>query len=149
MSGYIRISTDWWDDHVSQIRIEVSDGSARFVNTTYVSPNWLHETAQSLKTFREQAADSMFDWEAGAAGPEFAGGAFVARMHFHESTGPLISTWQESAYFSYNGHTVASEARMFLRSEIVLLDRFISELFAMSLNQSLISTLECIGLTDK
>jgi hypothetical protein len=146
MTSFIRIAINWSDEDVWQLRLEVSDGASTFVNSAYVSPEWFGDTADALERFGKQVYGGLYDMKAGAAGPEFADGAFVARFHWYKPTEPFISTWQESGFVEFKGHHVASEANLFLRTEPVLLDRFTAELRAASPGRDSVATLQCIPL---
>jgi hypothetical protein len=70
----------------------------------------------------------LFKLQAGDGGPEYAGGSFRARFHYYKPTELLISVMQQGDYFSFKSSEVAAEAKMFLRTEPALLDRFIAAL---------------------
>lgn len=142
----IRISSSGADQGVLRLRIEVRDGSSTFVNGAYVSDDWFAEEADALERFGKQIYGGIYDLEAGSSGPEFAEGALRARFHWFTPTRLYISTWQESDYFECKGRQVASECRLFLRTEPALLDRFTAELRAASSTQPSTATLECVTL---
>ncbi|MGH9718971.1 MAG: hypothetical protein ACRD8O_02070 [Bryobacteraceae bacterium] len=146
MATFIRISPDWSDEDVLQLRIEVSDGASTFVSSAYVSPDWFGETADALERFGKQVYGGLYDMEAGTPGPEFAGGSFLARFHWYKPTGLFISARHESDFFDFKGHQVANEAKLFLRTEPALLDRFIAELRAVGPSRGSVVTLTCIPL---
>jgi hypothetical protein len=142
----IRISSTWSDEDVLQLQFEVSDGASTFVCSTYVAPDWYAETATALERFGKQVYGGLYDMQAGTAGPEFAEGAFDARFHWYKPTELFISTRQESGFFDFKGLHVASEGRLFLRTEPALLDRFVAELRAASPSDRSVATLACIAL---
>ena len=71
-------------------------------------------------------------------------------IHSRRSTGVkrisllYISTHQQSDYRDFTKYQVASEAKLYLKTEPGLLDNFISELKSLSLGNREDSTLECI-----
>src|SRR3712207_4452202 len=117
MTHSIRIATIWSDDDVRQLRIEVCDGASTVVSSAYVAPDWFSEAAEALDRFGKQVYGGLYDLEAGRPGPEFADGAFLARLHWYRPTELCISTRQESDYFEFKGRQVASMARLFLRTQ--------------------------------
>lgn len=74
-------------------------------------------------------------------GPEYANGAFQARLHFNVPGRLFISTHQQSDFEEFSKTQVASEARMYLKTEPILLDNFISELKALNSGASNEATL--------
>lgn len=142
----IRIATRWSDEDVLQLRCEVSDGASTFVNSAYASLDWYVESAAALQNLGGQIYGGIYDLVAGTPGPEFAGGAFLARFHWHTPSRLYISTRQESDHFEFKDAHVVSTAKLFLRTEPALLDRFISELRATGAGQREEATLECVPL---
>ena len=142
----IRIATRWSDEDVLQFRCEVSDGACTFVNSAYASLDWYLESVAALENFVGQIYGGIYDLEAGTPGPEFADGAFLARFHWYSPSRLYISTRQESDHFEFKGAQVVSTAKLFLRTEPALLDRFISELRATGAGERQQATLECIPL---
>jgi hypothetical protein len=65
-----------------------------------------------------------------SSGPEYAGGAFHARLHFHEpGHGRIFITVRaESAWHDFTLSKVASRATLYFTSEPALLDNFITDL---------------------
>ena len=142
MKSWLRITKRWSDDDVHQISIEVCDGSSTFKNTAYVNLDWFGDVAKDLSTFARQVHGGLYNLRAGEFGPEHADGAFHARLHFPRP-GPLyISTCQQSDYVEFKDREVASEARLFLKSEPALLDRFIQELSTVARGDGDEATLE-------
>ncbi len=95
MNSFIRFATIWSDDDVLQLQCEVCGGASTAVNCACAGLDWFAESASSLKNFGEQVYGGLFDLEAGTPGPEFAGGAFVARFHWYMPTKLFISTLAE------------------------------------------------------
>jgi len=80
----------------------------------------------------------------GHFGHEFANGGFHARFHFHGVGQLLISTYQQSEFEDFSKNKVASEAKMYLKTEPVLLDNFILELKLLNSGINNEATLFCI-----
>ena len=130
MTSLIRVSKNWWDDDIIQLRLEVCDGASTYVNSAYVAPNWAADVAEALEVFAGQIHGGLYDMDAGMSGPEYADGFFSARFHWFKPTQLFVGTRQQSEYFEFKGHQVVSECTLFLRTEPALLDRFITELRA-------------------
>jgi hypothetical protein len=64
----------------------------------------------------------------GEFGPEYASGAFHARLHFPAPGRLYVSCRQESDFEEFGKKTVASSAALYLVSQPALLDRFIGDL---------------------
>lgn len=146
MNHSIRIATIWSDSDALQLRFEVSDGPSTFVSSAYATIGWFAKSAEALEQFGKQIHGGLFDLEAGGRGPEFADGAFSARFHWHRPNELFVSTLQESDFFEFKGLQVARCARMYVRTEPALLDRFVDELRIASTSEDPAATLECIPL---
>ncbi len=130
MDHHIAIMHSRADDDVAELAFEVSDGRSQFVNSAYVGLDWFKEQAAALATFSRQMHGGLYDLKAGETGPEFAGGAFLARFHFHKPTALYISTFQQSEHVPFKRAEVAAEGRLFLRTEPGALDDFVRALGA-------------------
>jgi len=146
VNPFIRISTTWSDDDALQLQFEVFDGASTSVNSAYAPLDWFSAAANALERFGQQIHGGLHDLEAGTPGPEFAGGAFVARFHWYKPTALFISTRQQSDFFEFKGNQVAREATMFLRTEPGLLDHFVANLRAAGTRQRSDAMLECVRL---
>jgi hypothetical protein len=146
MLSFIRISNEWSDNDVLQLRFEVCDGESTFINSAYASLDWFRNVAGALEGFGKQVYGGLYDMEAGTPGPEFADGAFVGRFHWFKPTELFISTRQQSDFFTFKDNRVAREATLFLRTEPALLDRFIVELRAAHDQRQPQATLGCVPL---
>ena len=122
------------------------DGISRFSIEAYVSRRWGKESADQLRQFGRQVHGGIFDLNAGQDGAEFAGGSFRARFHWHRPDQLLISTHQQGDYFPFKGGKTATEAKMFLRTEPALLDRFVTDLPSLDGADGGPITLECVAL---
>ena len=74
----------------------------------------------------------LFDIRMGEFGPEYASGAFHARLHFQKSGKINITCKLQSDFKEFSGTKVASEALLYLVTQPALLDKFIDELTALS-----------------
>ncbi len=128
MDSGIRLTRIWSDNDMVELRITVNDGTSRFVNHVYVGYANLEETISSLETFKDQVHGGLLDLSFGAFGPEYASGAFHARLHFAVPGRLYVSCRQESDYAEFGKKKIASSASLHLVSEPALLDRFIREL---------------------
>ena len=131
MSAGINFSRIWFDDDVVQLKIESSDGKSVFCNEVYVGHQDLDDLIAGLSTFRNHVHGGLFDIVLGSFGPEYAGGAFHARLHFLSLGKIVVTVRAQSDFQEFGIKTVASEANLYLRTEPVLLDNFISELRAL------------------
>ncbi|MEI9865078.1 MAG: hypothetical protein WDN00_11085 [Limisphaerales bacterium] len=118
----------WFDDDMIELEIVVSDGTSVFSNKVYVGYQKMTEVVSHLDLFREQVYGGLLDIQLGAFGPEYASGAFHAHLHFPRPGNLYISCKLESEFKEFSIKKVASEAKLYLKTEPVLLDNFISEL---------------------
>ncbi len=144
MSSHISMKKIWNDDDVTELTIKVCDGKSTFANDVYIGFNKLETLIQDLNIFRKQVYGGLYNVKFGEFGPEYANGGFHARLHFYQPGKLVISTYQQSDFEDFSMNKVASEARMFLKTEPILLDNFITELKALNLATSDEATLVCI-----
>ncbi len=144
LKSNIHIKKIWFDDDVIELKIEVSNGDSTFSNRVYVGPQKFEEVVKDLDSFKQDIHGGIYDITFGAFGPEYANGGFQARLHFHVPGKLNISTYQQSDYEEFSKNKVASEARLYLKSEPTLLDNFIIELRSISAGNSQEATFECI-----
>jgi hypothetical protein len=142
----ISITRTWSDNDVAQLAFEVCDGVSVFTNQAYVSLHWGAEAAAALRTFGRQIHGGLYTLEAGAGGREYASGSFRARFHYYKPHHLLISTRQQRDFFPFKGSDVAPKAKMFLRTEPALLDRFIAALPALDAVGGGHAFLDCISI---
>ena len=146
MHPRIAITRKWSDDDVALLVFEVCDSSSLFTSEAYVSLDWGTAAAAGLRTFGRHVHGGLYNLEAGDGGPEYASGAFRARFHYFTPTQLLISTVQQGEFFPFKNGAVATEAKMFLRTEPALLDRFIAALPALNRPSPWEAVLECIPI---
>lgn len=140
----IHISRVWSDADVVELKVDVSDRASRFSTQVYVGHSKLAEVVSQLNIFKAQVHGGLLDVELGAFGCEYANGAFRARFHFERPGHLYVSCVQESEFLEFGKKTVASSATMYLKSEPVLLDRFIAELDSLAAGRSVEAKLEAI-----
>lgn len=149
MTPFITIEKVWFDVHAVEFAITVSDGCSQFRIKAYTGHEELASVVAGLDDFKLGVFGGIYDVEFGAFGPEYAGGAFRARLHFdNEGRGQLsITVHAESDWYAFNRTHVASRATLYLKSECPLLDEFIEELRQVSLGTLNKATLGCVAFT--
>ena len=123
----ITLAKIWSDADVIEVRITTSDGISSFTSDVYLAHSVCSEAVAALTTFKDQVYGGLLDLRFGEFGPEYAGGAFHARLHFPKPGRVFITCRQQAAFEVFTLTTVASEATLYLRTEPALLDRFIAE----------------------
>jgi len=128
MKPGIQFTKVWFDDDVIELKVEVSDGISSFSNLVYLGYSSLTEIVRKLGVFRDHIHGGLLDIQFGEFGPEYANGAFHARLHFPRPGRLYITSKQQSEFEDFSVTKVASEATLYLKTEPVLLDNFIDEL---------------------
>ena len=128
MNPGIHMTKVWFDDDLIELKIEVSDGTSLFSNKVYIGYQTLNELVAELDVFQERVHGGMYDMRLGEFGPEYASGAFHARLHFPRPGKLYITCKMESEFQDFSIKKVASEATLYLKLEPVLLDNFIAQL---------------------
>jgi hypothetical protein len=128
MKPEIIIKKIWNDDDVVEYEITVCNGHSFFCNRVYTGSSELSELIKILDVFRNHLYGGLQDFNMGSFGREYANGAFSARLNFPKPGKLYISTHQQSEFFEFKGRLEASECKMYLSTEPVLLDNFIQEL---------------------
>jgi len=144
MQPGIRMTKVWFDDDMVELKIDVSDGTSLFSNKVYVAYQALDDVVSDLGRFREQVHGGLLDIRFGEFGPEYASGAFHARLHFPRPGKLYITCGMESGFEEFSIKKVASKATLYLKTEPVLLDNFISELRALNAKKREEANLEAI-----
>ena len=144
----ISVKRTWSDVDVVRLSLEVCDGTSRVIVEAYADLDWGTASARSLKAFSYQIHGGIFDLEAGKDGPEYAGGAFRARFHWFQPRALLISTMQQGNFFEFKGARVSKEAKMFLRTELGLLDQFVAALPALDRCDGEEAVLQCLSVEE-
>lgn len=115
-----------------ELRAKVSDGDSEFVCQAYVGHGDLADASRALNDFRHHVHGGVHDLCFGEFGPEFAGGAFHARLHFAEPGRLFVSVHQQSDFAPFSLGNRASEARLYFTSEPNYLDEFVGQLHGLS-----------------
>ena len=143
MQNGIAISKIWSDDDIDEVRVVVTDGTSAFSTTAYIGNGHLAKLVEELRVFRRHIHGGIKDIRFGEFGPEYANGAFFARLHFQEPGRLFVSTQQQSDFSAFSNRQVASESKMYLVSEPILLDNFITELAGLANDSRDNATLVC------
>jgi hypothetical protein len=148
LKPHIQIKKDWFDNDIIRLIVEICDGTSLFSNWVWIGSHGIEELVRDLNVFKNQIHGGIYDINFGNFGPEFAGGGFQARLHFYPpGKGQVyISTYQQSDYADFKKSEVASEARMYLKTEPGLLNRFIAELGSLNAGNSQDANMECLTL---
>lgn len=144
MKPEIKMQKIWFDDDMIELRIEVSDGCSLFSTKVYVGHETLASAVTALAKFKDQVHGGLYDILFGEFGPEYASGAFSARLHFARPGKLYVTCKMESPFADFALNKVASQATLYLRTEPVLLDNFIAELKALDAKKRDDATLEAI-----
>jgi hypothetical protein len=130
MKAGISFKKVWFDDDLVELEITTSDGVSRFGTKVYAGHQALGELIADLDRFKSQVHGGIYDIRLGAFGPEYASGAFQARLHFYQpGRGRLFITVNaESDWRDFTMTKVASQAILYLTSEPALFDNFIEDL---------------------
>lgn len=116
------------DDDPMRLTITASDGRSTFSNDVYAGFDSLKEMIKGLGIFRNHLHGGLYNIRFGQFGPEYAGGAFEARLHFQTPGKLFVTVKAESDWEPFKKTEVASNVTLYLKSEPVLLDNFIEEL---------------------
>lgn len=144
MQKGIQMTKVWFDADLIELKIEVSDGTSLFSNKVYAAYHTMDALASNLSVFREHIHGGLLDIRLGEFGPEYASGAFHARLHFPRPGNLYITCKMESDFEEFSIKKVASEATLYLKTEPVLLDNFISELKSLNAKRRDNANLEAI-----
>ena len=128
MKSGLHLTKVWFDDDVIELQVDVSDGISCFSNRVYVGYSALADVVARLDVFKDHIHGGLLDIRFGEFGPEYANGAFQARLHFPKPGRLYISSKQQSGFGEFSVTKVASEATLYLKTEPALLDNFIEEL---------------------
>jgi hypothetical protein len=120
----------WSDEYLLEIDVAASDGASTFRTAVYVAREKMAVVIAELDRFKNEIHGGIHDVRLGAFGPEYAGGAFHARLHFHRPGHGLIfiTVHAESEWNDFTVSKVASRATLYLTTEPALFDNFIVEL---------------------
>jgi len=121
----------WFDDDIVELRISSSDGTSLFANKVYAAHQVIDDLIVGLNTFKDQVYGGIYDIRFGEFGPEYASGAFQARLHFQDRGKIYVTVNAQSEFEDFGRNNVASEATLYLISEPALLNNCIAELRAL------------------
>jgi hypothetical protein len=144
MKPGIHLTKVWFDDFVIELKVDVSDGISSFSNRVYVGYSELADVVARLDVFKSHIHGGLLDIRFGEFGPEYANGAFHARLHFPKPGRLFISSKQQSGFGEFSVTKVASEATLYLKTEPALLDNFIDELRGLNAKRRQDAHLEAI-----
>ena len=143
MKPEISIQKIWNDEDLIEFEIGVCNGHSVFSIKVYAALDELCNLVKSLEVFRNHLYGGLRDITFGSFGREYAKGAFLARFHFPKPSTLYVSTYQQSEFFEFKGREEASECKMYLSTEPVLLDNFIQELKSLDSGMSNVAKLAC------
>jgi hypothetical protein len=115
MKPGISFTKVWADDDAFQLRVQVSDGQSVFVNEVYVGRHELTRLLVDLRQFQNHVYGGIYDMTFGSFGPEYADGAFHARLHFQDRGILFITVKSQSDFENFGKKNVAGEATLYLR----------------------------------
>ncbi|WP_221049349.1 hypothetical protein [Shewanella carassii] len=128
MKPGITFENIWHDEDMYEFRISSSDGVSVFIHDVYVGYGTFDETIAGLDAFKSQVYGGIYDIEFGSFGPEYASGAFHARLHFQNKGKIFVSISAQSEFGDFGKKNIASEAKLYFVTEPALLDNFIASL---------------------
>ncbi len=144
MTPELSIEKIWFDDDLTELLISVCDGCSTFTNQVYIAKQEIVSLIDCLNIFKDHYYGGLEDITWGGFGYEYANGAFAARLHFPKPSILYISTYQQGEFFEFKEQREAAEAKMYLKSEPVLLDNFIDELKDLNSGITDVAKLACI-----
>ena len=145
MEEGIKFKKVWSDDDCAEINVAASDGSSVFLTKVYVGHPRLADLVGGLDRFKGQIHGGVYDLRLGEFGPEYASGAFHARLHFHQpGHGRIfITVHAESDWHDFTVSKVASSATLYLTTEPALFDNFVAELGRLKAGETNEAFLSC------
>lgn len=118
----------WHDDDMYEFQITSSDGSSIFVHEVYVGYGTYDQMISEMDVFKTHIYGGIYDIRFGEFGPEYASGAYRARLHFQERGKIYVSIDAQSDHEEFGKKKIASEAKLYFVTEPALLDNFIQDL---------------------
>ena len=144
MKPGIHLTKVWFDDDMIELKIDLSDGISSFSNRVYAGYSAFADVVAQLDAFKDHIHGGLLDIRFGEFGPEYANGAFHARLHFAKPGRRYIGSRQRSNFGEFSVTKVASEATLYLKTEPALLGNFIAELRRLHAKKSEEAHLEAI-----
>jgi hypothetical protein len=120
------------DDDSVELKITISNEQLTFSNLVYVGRDAISDLIKGLDKFKTQLNGGIFNCQFGEFGPEYANGAFYARLHFQDRGLFNITIKAQGGFELFGKEKVANKVTLYLISEVVLLDNFIYQLIALN-----------------
>lgn len=143
MNAGITFEKVWFDEDLVELQIVSCDSASTFTTKVYAAHDTIDELVAALNLFRLQVHGGLYDVRLGEFGPEYANGAFCARLHYQARGKIHISIRAQSEFNDFGNKNVASEATLYLVSEPALLDRWLSQLRELAAGERTEALLEC------
>lgn len=118
----------WHDNEMYLFHVFSSDGVSTFVNDIFVGYSTFNELIESLNSFKDGMCGGVHDIELGKFGPEYARGALTARLQFEDHDIIHVSLQVQSKFMDFGRKNVASEAKLFFKTNLAFLNDFIHQL---------------------
>ena len=131
MEAMLKLTKNWADADMVDMTVYACDGNGALSTNIYIGHAQLRDAAAALKGFN----GTLFDLEFGKFGPEYAAGAMLARLHLRPRGLVVITIRLQSPFASYGNTQVASEATLYLVTELGMLDEFSRAVQAISNGQ--------------
>lgn len=141
----IRFLKVWADEDMVELHVDMSDGASTFHTKVYVGNHHLNQIVNEMDVFKTHIHGVIYDLRFGEFGPEFAYGAFHARLHFQARGHVYITAKAQSEYFDFGKKNVASESSIYMITHPGPLDDFIRGVRAISDGHTDEATLEAFA----
>ena len=150
MTPHIEFKKVWEDNDVYELAMSACDGRSIFCTNLYAGVIELQTISNELRQFSPGIYGGLYDLRIGEFGPEYASGALMVRFAFDQTgSGKIFLTVSvESEWFETPQTKVASNARLYLKSEAILLNQFISEFSQLASGNGKIAQLEGISYPE-
>jgi hypothetical protein len=128
MNPGIKFTKIWEDEDLLELEIQIADGSSLLETKAYIGHSEFNEAINRLETFQDHIHGGIVDIEVGRFGPEYASGAFHARLNFYEKYKIIASCKLQYDFKDFGKKNVASEGTLYFLTAPLLLKSFIEEL---------------------
>ena len=128
MNPGIKFTKIWEDEDLLEFEVQVSDGLSLLETKAYIGHPEFQDTINQLETFQNHIHGGIIDIEMGHFGPEYASGAFHARLNFHEKYKIIATCKLQYDFKDFGRKYVASEGTLYFLTAPLLLKCFIKEL---------------------
>ena len=92
MNFGLLIQKVWFDDHLTELSITISNGSSKFTNKVYIAKDDIKDLIDQLDGFKNDYYGGLIDILWGGFGHEYANGAFAPRLHFPKPSTLYLTT---------------------------------------------------------